>query len=191
MLKRTLLWLLVFCMTVSGALAEGLLPFEDCSNALATVTLGEWTDEDAFFRILTLDANTTLSACLDDAQNVAALTLEGAADGALAQTALAVLEALNLLGEETLASIPEIAASDSLTADGYTIYHLSGRTREGYAICLENSADALVWQPVHGGKKQHAKADCSGMDVARLITAEAAEALGYDPCGRCMANSAG
>ena len=50
---------------------------------------------------------------------------------------------------------------------------------------MADALDDLFWQPLHGGEDRHKSPICSGMDVPRLITAEAADALGFPPCAKC------
>ena len=44
----------------------------------------------------------------------------------------------------------------------------------------------LVWIPINGGRKYHAKDNCSGMIDHVQVTVSEAQRLGYDPCGRCF-----
>lgn len=46
-------------------------------------------------------------------------------------------------------------------------------------------ADRIVWVPMHGGKKCHLKENCSSMVEPRQMPRDCANALGFDPCGRC------
>ena len=79
-----------------------------------------------------------------------------------------------------------MCAGSEAVANGYAYGKIEGETRSAVWLCPEAERDALVWQPVHGGTKYHAKSSCSGMDVPRLVTVEAAEAAGFAPCGRCV-----
>lgn len=182
-LKRLIVGLLVLVVCASPALAEGLLAFEEYAANLSALTDEEWTDE-GLIRVLTLEDEITVSVCLEGAE-VAAITVEALQGGSLADVGRAALEATGRLSEEALLALSEIPEDGSAALDGCMVYYLVGKSRECYAICGGEAATELVWQPVHGGEKLHVNPVCSGMDVARLITLEAAELLGYTPCARC------
>lgn len=59
-----------------------------------------------------------------------------------------------------------------------------GESRNSLYLCSPDEFDRLCWQPMLGGKKYHKTAGCN-MDGPRLVTPEAAQTQGFDPCGRC------
>ena len=186
MLRRFVIGLLTLLSCVSPVLAEGLLSFEEYTANLSVMTDAEWTEEGPI-RILAVEDGTTISVCLEGAE-VVAVTVETLQDGDLADIGCMALEATGRLSEEALPALSEIQEDGSAFLDGCAVYHLVGKTRECYAICDEEAAAELVWQPTHGGRRLHFNPNCSGMDVARLVTPETAEALGFTPCARCAAD---
>lgn len=59
-----------------------------------------------------------------------------------------------------------------------------GESRNSLYLCSPADFERLCWQPLLGGKKYHKGAGCN-MDGPRLMTLEAAQAQGFEPCGRC------
>lgn len=182
-MKRLIAIILVLLLSVCTAAAEGLGSFEAYANALAKAYDAEWK-EDGDIRILRISEGTSVSACLSGT-DVAAVTVEAMQGTDLRETAYAALAALSRPGSEVLFAIQDLKEME-LTADGCVVGHLSGETRECIYIAAEENFADLIWEPVHGGDQLHKKPGCSGMDVPRLITAEAAAQTGYDDCDHCM-----
>lgn len=185
--RRWRILLLAMLLCAVPALAEGMLSFEAYVARLDAPPEAEWTEETTA-RVLALEDGTTVSVCLDDG-DVAAVTVEALKDGECCAHARAALEATGLLSEASLEQAAQIAEDCSAVLDGVVVYHLIGERRESWAFCAESMLDGMVWQPVHGGEKLHENPICCGIDVARLTTAEAAKALGYEPCKRCAVDS--
>ena len=182
-MKRLIAVLLVLMLSVCAAAAEGLGLFEDYADALGKAYDAEWK-EDGDIRILRIGEDTSVSACLTG-KHVAAVTVEAMQGTDLREAAYAALAALGEPGSGVLSAIQDLEDVE-LTVDGCVVGHLSGETRECIYIASEEDFPDLIWEPVHGGDQLHAKVSCSGMDVPRLITAEAGALTGYDPCDHCM-----
>lgn len=185
-MKRIIALGLAMLLLLGGAaLAEEMIAFESYAANLSALSDESWQEDgSAEIQVLNLDEQTTLSVATRSG-NVLAVTVETVHEGDLYDTALAALDALGCLSAQTLEALPDLTEAEPLVADGYVLGKLSGETREGIYICAEAEMDAMVWQPVHGGSRYHDSASCSGMDVARLVTREAAEQAGFEPCGKC------
>ena len=62
---------------------------------------------------------------------------------------------------------------------------LWGLTPEEMNRAFPDSNPNPVWIPTDGGIRRHKKPECSGMYDPRMVSVRNAEALGFDPCGRC------
>ena len=182
-MKKLLALLLTVLLAACPAMAEGLEDFEAYSEALLKLYGGEWKEE-GDVRVLKAGEEASISVCLEGG-DVAAVTAEALRDGDLRDTAYAALNALGGLTSGTLFAISDLENAQ-LEADGCVIGHLAGETRECVYIAQADAFAEMVWEPVHGGDQLHALPTCSGMDVPRLITAEAGEKTGYDGCDHCM-----
>lgn len=172
--------LMLFC----SAFAEEWVAFEEYAAKLAETYGSEWKGE-GDIRVLTVKKDvSSVSVCLRG-EDVATVTVEAVQDGTLVETALNALGGLGLLSEEILTRVSTMEPGDEITADGFVIGYLTGETRECIYLAAEADYESCMWEPVHGGDQLHAKADCSGMDVPRLITPEAAQQTGYDLCDHC------
>jgi len=181
MMKRLCVLLLAMAVLICPALAEVAVPvlFEDYCDALETEA--EWeTEEIELIRTLGYAEGVTVGLCLDG-ENVAALTVEFAKDG-LNEDVWRAVDALISLDDETKSALEPGA---ELTADGWIVGRIAGTAREAIYLCSEAQRESMLWMPVHGGDQIHDLPRCSGMDVARMITPEAAEALGFDNCDTC------
>ena len=187
MVKRIFALALAMLFCACAALAEGMIGFDEYVRNLSALTDVEWS-ESGLVRVLDLGDELTVSVCLIG-ENVAAVTVESAIDGDAEAVAEAALDALGCLNPEAIAVLEELDGGDQATCDGCVFGKLEGGRRMGFYAALEEDFDDLVWQSVHGGSKYHAKPGCSGMDVARLVTREAAMNMGYEPCGRCHPDS--
>jgi len=182
-MKKLIAMLLALMLTAVPALAAGLTDFETWADDLQGIYGSEWK-EDGVVRMLKAGENVAVSACLSG-ENVAAVTIEAPKGENLREVAYAALAALGGLSGGTLFALNDLEETE-LALDDCIIGHLAGETRECIYIAPEEIFEDLVWEPVHGGDQLHVKPGCSGMDVPRLITAEAAAQTGYDDCDHCM-----
>lgn len=187
MVKRIFALALAMLICACAALAEGLIGFDEYVRNLSVLTDAEWS-EGGLVRVLDLGDGLTVSVCLIG-ENVAAVTVEFAIDGGTEAVAEVALDALECLSPEALVMLAELNGGDHAACDGCVFGKLEGDRRRSVYAALEEDFAGLVWQSVHGGSKYHAKPGCSGMDVARLVTREAAMNMGYEPCGRCHPDS--
>ena len=187
MVRRICTLALAMLICACAALAEGMIGFEEYARNLSALTDAEWTEKGAV-RVLDLGDGLTVSVCLI-AENVAAVTVEFAIDGDAEAMAEAALDALGCLSPEALAMLAELNDGDQAACDGCVFGRLGGKRRKSVYAALEEDFADMVWQSVHGGSKYHAKPGCSGMDVARLVTREAAINMGYETCSRCHPDS--
>ena len=182
MLKRIFCALLAMLLLTGAALGESLMPFADYAAALDAPADAEWT-ADGDMRTLELSDEVAISVCLED-ENVMAITVE-APIGSVMDAGSAALRALGTLTDAEIAELLAMTEAGSAENDAYIFWRLKGKNREGIAVCATEDEPNLYWIPVHGGKKYHRKPDCSGMDVARLVTEEAAKDADFEPCMRC------
>lgn len=182
-MKKLIALFLIMLLAVFPAVAEGLADFEGWSADLQALYEGAWK-EDGDVRVLKAGENTTISACLSG-KDVAVVTIEAMQGEDLRKTAYAAINALGGIDSEILFAINDLDEAE-LILDGCVVGHLAGENRECIYIAPEEGFEDLLWEPVHGGDQLHEKPGCSGMDVPRLITAEAAEKTGYDVCDRCV-----
>ena len=183
MAKRILALVLAMLIFACAALAEGMIGFDEYARKLSALSDAEWS-EGGPVRVLDLGDGLTVSVCLIG-KKVAAVTVESALDGDAEAVAEAALDALGCLSPEAIAVLAELDGGDQANSDGCVFGKLENERRMGFYAALEEDFAGMVWQSVHGGSKYHAKPGCSGMDVARLVTREAAADMGYGPCGRC------
>lgn len=187
-MKKWIAAILSMLMLLCPALAEEWVAFEEYAAKLAETYEGEWKGE-GDVRVLTVEKNvSSVSVCLRG-EDVAAVTVESVQNGTLVETALNALSGLGLLSDELLSSISTLEQGGELVTDGFVVGRIAGETRECIYLAPEAGFDSYIWEPVHGGDQLHAEATCSGMDVPRLITPEAAEQTGYDLCDHCAKNA--
>lgn len=185
-MKRTIAAMLALVLLICPAIAEGLANYGAWSQALSETYGAKWKEEGDVC-VLKADQDVTISACLSG-KDVVAVTVEAVRDSGLREAAYAAIAALMGADSEVLLAIEELEGLE-LTVGGCVVGHLAGEKRECIYIASEEDFNELIWEPVYGGKRLHKKPGCSGMDVPRLITAEAGKKTGYDPCGRCMKNA--
>lgn len=183
MVKRIFALALAMLICACAALAEGMIGFDEYARNLSALTDEAWSGSGSV-RVLDLGDELTVSVCLTG-DRVTAVTVESALDGDAEAVAEAALDALGCLSPEAIAVLAELGGDGQANGDGCVFGKLEGERRMGFYAALEEDFADLVWQSVHGGSKYHAKPGCSGMDVARLVTREAAADMGYEPCGRC------
>lgn len=168
---------------MTGALAEGLGSLAAYLKDADVSALGAkaWTEE-AGGRILSVSpsADALVSLCAEGDVLVAISVTAPQGDDCEAYARVA-LPACGMIDARTLDALMEKGGESG----GVRLIRLTGEAREGAYLCLSEDVSRLFWQPLHGGKKRHRSPDCSGMDVPRLVTAEAADALGFDPCKKC------
>ena len=126
----------------------------------------------------------SVSTCLSD-EYVKCISVEFPCDQAIDSVRLAI-EKLGWLSYEAIEQMLALADDATLVVEDYTIYRVHGENRDAFSICRTEDLEEMVWQPVHGGEKLHKEIECSGMDVSRMITAEAAQLTGWEECQRCM-----
>ena len=165
--------------------AEGTaLAFETFRETYAKHTQEAWEQEETgLIRSLEPGEGVTVSLCLAG-ENVAALTVEFPC-GVLSDAVRAAVESLGWLSEEELAAAFSLEENAELETETFRVYRIHGDNRDSIAVCPVADAENMLWQPIHGGKKIHDRPRCSGMDVSRMITQEAAEELGWEDCGTC------
>ncbi len=75
----------------------------------------------------------------------------------------------------------------SLSEDELALYRLG--FAQGYdagqGTTSTDSDEPMVWIPVHGGTKYHAKSSCSSMKSPMEVTLSTALEKGYEPCKSC------
>lgn len=188
MLKRIVLLALALMLWACAALGEGLIDFDTYANRLTGLSEEEWTVDGApEIRLLRLSETLTLSVCLSE-DRVAAVTVEALQDQDFADAASAALDALGCLDDEVLEALSELDDGGQAISGGCVFGRVDGERRTVVYAAAEEDFDELVWQSVHGGSKYHARMRCSGMDVPRLVTRQAAQNAEYEPCGRCFRN---
>jgi len=186
-LTGMLLWILLLCC---AARAEGLGTPEAVRSALDRSPFGGkvWTEE-AGGRVqsLALDADTVITLCADGGSLVAVSVTAPQSREDLAELAAAALGAL--VPEDAVRQALGTGAPQSIGENVLTV--VVGATRTGVYLCPGAALDALYWLPMHGGEDRHRSPLCSGMDVPRLVTAAAADALGFPPCSKCAGGATG
>lgn len=182
MLKRLTLVVLALLMLLGTAFAEDLPAFEAYSATYSAPEGVEWTEK-GDLRILKLNDEVEIHICLIG-ENVATVTVVAPAEADFSETAVEAIRALNVLSDESLAQIANL--EDETELEGYLITPMHGKSYSGIAIRASESEAEWVWQPLRGGKKYHSKPICGRTEAPRLETREAAEALEFTPCGKCI-----
>ena len=188
-MKRCVVMLLMVALALSmAASAEGLGALSDYLAAvdLSALGAGEWAEEVAG-RVLSASPSkdAVISLCIEDGVLLAISVT--APQGDLCEAcACAALPASGRIDAAALE--PMLERGEGGDVGGVRVPILSGDVREGVYLCMADDMDALFWQPTHGGVDRHRSPVCSGMDVPRLITAAAADALGFPPCSKCAGN---
>lgn len=176
-------------MLLAGALAEeAALSFETYAARFEAAEEAVWEEEGAgLIYALSTEEGVTVSVCLSE-ESVAAVTVEFPC-GEPGEAVRGAIENLGWLSEEAVAEVFSMEEGATLEAGDFTVCRIHGDDRDAFSICrTENLAD-MLWQPIHGGARLHDTPRCSGMDVSRMITAEAAELTGWAYCGICMKDS--
>lgn len=183
-------WALVLAMILAAAgsaVAEGMIGFEEFAENVSALCDGEWKEAGCGdILVMEIEEDVTVSVCLMG-KRVGAVTVETLIDGPLDDMAYAVLGALECVDEDALEALGELEDGGEMNADGCVVGRLEGGLRASVYAALEEDFEELVWQSAHGGEKYHDMPACSGMDVSRLVTREAARKAGFEPCGRCKA----
>lgn len=190
-MKRIFAAVLAVLMLMTGALAEEtmVLTFGAYAQSFAVLTEesgAEWeADGIDQLQMLAAAENVNVSACLVG-ENIAAVTVEFLC-GNVDENVRAAVENLGWLSAEAVDQVVSMEEGAVLEAEGCTVYRVHGENRDAFSICRTENVGNMLWQPIHGGKKIHDTPRCSGMDVSRMITAEAAELIGWENCGTCRA----
>lgn len=147
----------------------------------------EWEAEaSGLIRMLVPEEGVTVSVCLDG-ENIAAVTAEYSI-GQPTDGVVKAIEALGWLSEDALDAAFEQESQAMIETEGFCVCRVAGEKREAVSICRKEDAENMVWQPIHGGARIHNRLRCSGMDVSRMLTEEAAQATGWQNCGKCRKN---
>jgi len=187
LLGAVLALMLCFACAAEEMTAEMIYPaFETYAQAFAELTEEEWEpDVIEQIQMLAPEEGVTVSICLD-VQTVVCATVEFPC-GQITDCVRAAIENLGWLSEEAIAQAFSLEEGAQLEAEGCIVYRVHGDNRDALSICRAEDAEGMVWQPIHGGKKIHDMPRCSGMDVSRMITAEAAMLTNWEDCGTCRA----
>ena len=188
-MKRILaivLALLMCCTCFAEGMEEVLLTvFEDYTEAFAELTDEKWKADDIEqIQVLSPEDGVTISACLSE-EYVKCISVEFPCDQIL-DCVRAAIENLGWLSDDAVGQMLVLQEDAVLVIEGYTIYRVHGEKRDAFSICRTEDFEEMVWQPIHGGEKLHIQIECSGMDVSRMITSEAAQLTGWEECKRCM-----
>jgi len=182
--------LIVILLLLPAALAEGLGAPEDYMSAFDASAYGDsaWIHEVGEQLIsLAVGDDAVISLCAQGGQLLAiSVTAPQSEDFAvLAEDALAGT------GYVSEGAVRELLDTGTARREGaLALETLSGGARIGVYLYDEAAMDRLCWLPMHGGEKRHSNPRCSGMDLPRLITVRAAEALGFGPCEICAGGAA-
>lgn len=183
-MKRLLAWILLLLLCAPAS-AEDLGAISDYLAAADVSALGaeEWTEE-AGGRVLSVrpSADAMVSLCAGDGRLVAISVTAPKGDLCEKLARLALLPG-GWFDEAALNAMLE--KGEGGAANGAQLTLLQGELREGIYLCAEGGLDELFWQPLHGGEDRHKSPRCSGMDVPRLVTAAAADALNLPLCDKC------
>jgi len=191
-------WLPVFMKIIAAALLMSLtalaeeggdvnpLSFDDYVLTAAFAD-AEWeADGTDLIRVVSPEEGVTVSVCLNG-ENIAAVTVEYPV-GQPTDSAVMAIEGLGWLSPQMVENVFAQQAQEMIEAECFNVCRVVGEMREAVSICRAEDAENMVWQPIHGGARIHDKPRCSGMDVSRMITEEAAQAVGWENCGRCRKN---
>lgn len=180
-MKKILAAILMLLLCASALAEEASLSFETFAQGFEGQT---WKADGAeLIQVMKLEEAVTVCACLEN-EAVVALSVEFSKEG-LPESAKAAIEKLGWLDAESMAALLAMQDDGTAVLGAYQVVRIHGEDRDAYCICALADFERMVWQPIHGGTKIHDKTECSGMDVARMITEEAAEAVGWDDCKRC------
>lgn len=178
-------------MMCFGCAAEGIeeidrLPFETYAQSFTELTEEAWeTDDIELIQKLSPEDGVTVSACLSQSDLIC-ITVEFPCDQ-ITDSVRAAIENLGWLSFEAVEQALAMTDDAQLEIEGCVVYRVHGENRDAYSICRAEDAENVVWQPIHGGEKLHTEIECSGMDVSRMITVEAAQLIGWENCKRCDA----
>ena len=182
-MKRILAAVLAMLLLCAGAMAEEIA-FETYAQSFAELTEEVWAaDGIELIQTLAPADGVTVSVCLEG-ENVAAITVEFPC-GEIGDAVRAAVGNLGLLSESALEQVFAMEEGATLEVEDCMVYRVHGKNRDAFGLCAAEDAEEMVWQPIHGGEKLHSEYGCSGMDVARMITAEAAQLTGWENCKRC------
>lgn len=189
-LLAAILALMLCCSCFAEGMEEILFTaFEDYAQAFAELTEEVWKADDIEqIQVISPEDGVTVSVCLSE-DYVKCISVEFPCDQILDSVRTAV-EKLGWLSYEAIEQMLALADDATLVIEDYTIYRVHGENRDAFNICRTEDAEDMVWQPIHGGEKLHAEIECSGMDVSRMLTAEAAQLTGWEECKRCMEDEA-
>ena len=188
-MKRMLAAVLALLVCFSCAAAEensefSPTEFETYAQDVEELTEEVWeADVIELIQRIEPEDGVTISACLSQGC-VECLSVEFPCDQLL-DSVRAAIENLNWFSDEAIEQILALTDDAQLEIEGCMVYRVHGENRDAFSVCRAEDVENIVWQPIHGGKKLHAKVECSGMDVSRMITAEAAQLTNWEKCKRC------
>ena len=195
-MKKLFAAVLAMLMLCPAVMAENLpetvgeIPvtsFETYSRSFAELTEEKWEpDIIELIQVLKPEDGVTISVCLE-AQNVVCATVEFSCDQ-VTGSVRAAIENLGWLSEEAIEQVFALEDNDAqLEIEDCLVWRVHGENRDCFSICRAADGERIVWQPIHGGEKLHKKIECSGMDVSRMLTDEAAMFTNWLNCKRCNA----
>ena len=193
-MKKLLAIVLMMLMLCPAVMAENLpetvqeipaTPFEAYSQSFAALTEEKWkSDIIEQIQMLSPEDGVTISVCIE-AQNVVCATVEFSCDQ-VTGSVRAAIDNLGWLSEEAIAQVFALEDNDAqLEIEDCLVWRVHGENRDAFSICRAVDGERIVWQPIHGGEKLHKKIECSGMDVSRMLTEEAAMFTNWLKCKRC------
>lgn len=178
--------LLMCCACSAEGMEEMLVTeFENYAQFFTGFTQEEWKADDIEqIQVILPEDGVTVSVCLSG-EYVKCISVEFPCDQVM-DSVRAAIEGLGWLSYDAIDQMLALEDDATLVVEDYTIYRVHGENRDAFSICRTEDIEEMVWQPIHGGSKLHREIECSGMDVSRMITDEAAQLTGWDECKRCM-----
>ena len=178
---------LMMCFACASAEEAGLVErtaFEVYAASFAELTDEEWKQDDIEqIRMLSPEDGVTVSACVSEG-GLVCITVEFPCDQVTDCVRAAIVN-LGWLSEEAIEQLLVLEDDAELEVEDCTVYRVHGENRDAFSICRTEDIEDMIWQPIHGGEKLHTKIECSGMDVSRMLTQEAAALTGWEACKRC------
>lgn len=176
--------LMCFACAAEGADPIEPMAFETYAQSFAELTGEEWKSH-IIEQIMTIktEDGVTVSTCLSEGC-IDCISVEFPCDQAN-DSVRAAIENLGWFSAEAIEQIFALTDDAQLEIEDCVVYRVHGENRDAFSICRMEDAENVVWQPIHGGEKLHTKIECSGMDVSRMITVEAAMLTNWEMCKRC------
>ena len=188
-MKKILAVFLAILMLCEFALAEEqgeIVPvtFESYAQCFAEFAEAEWKMDDIEqLQVISPEDGVTVSVCLSEG-DVVCISVEFPCDQFM-DSVHAAIAGLGWLSDGAIEQVLALEDDALLEVDECVVYRVHGENRDAFSICRAVDSENMLWQPIHGGMKLHTKVECSGMDVSRMITEEAAQLTGWENCKRC------